>query len=48
MKPYKKPKYQLDLRKIEKTIDQQKKEEDWSAEELYQEMLRTKSKYKHR
>ncbi len=49
MKPYKKPKYQLDPKKFEAQHEQKKKkEEDWTESELYQEMLKSKSRYRHR
>lgn len=49
MRPYKKPKYRLDPKKIEGQFEQkEKKENDWSEAELYQQMLREKSRHRHR
>lgn len=43
MKPYKKPKYKVDPNKLFL-----KKEEDISEEELYEERLRDKNKFRRR
>lgn len=43
MKPYKKPKYKIDPNKI--II---KKKENFSEEEIYKEMLRSKLKFRHK
>ena len=49
MRPYKKPKYQLDPKKVEAQLEQQKKKEsDWTESELYEQMLREKSRHRHR
>ena len=49
MKPHKKPKYQLDPKKFEAAFEQkEKKDKDWSPSELYEEMLRSKSRHRHR
>ena len=49
MRPSKKPKYQLDPKKFEAELEQKKKkEDDWSESELYQEMLRSKSRHRHK
>ena len=46
-RPYKKPKYKLDPKKFETTIDKEKKEKDWGEGELFREMLREKSRHRH-
>ena len=49
MKPYKKPKYRLDAKKFEAAFEhKEKKEKDWSESELYKQILREKSKFRHR
>lgn len=48
MRPSKKPKYKLDPKKFEEIRENKdKKEKDWSASDLYHEMLREKSRYRH-
>jgi len=46
MKPSKKPKYKFDIRKLGASIE--KKDKDWTPEELYKEQLRSKSKHRKR
>ena len=49
MRPSKKPKYKLDPKKFEeKSVEKKKKEDGWSESELYNEMLRSKSRFRHR
>ena len=48
MKSSKKPKYKLDAKKFETTyVEKKKKEDTWSESELYNEMLRSKSRHRH-
>lgn len=49
MKPYKKPKYKFDVDKLTaESKDRIEKEKDWTAEELYKESLREKSRYRRK
>ena len=49
MHPSKKQKYKLDPKKFETQYEaKEKKEKDWSEEDLYNEMLRSKSRHRHR
>ena len=49
MHPSKKPKYKLDPKKFEEIHEhKEKKEKDWSESDLYQEMLREKSRFRNR
>ena len=46
-RPYKKPKYKLDPKKFESEPEKQKKEKDWSGDDIFNEMLREKSRHRH-
>ncbi len=49
MHPSKKPKYKLDPKKFEEGHEhKEKKEKDWTEEELYSEILREKSRHRYR
>jgi len=49
MRPYKKPKYKLDIKKLTAAAEsKRKKDEDWTPAELYKEQLRSKSRYRKR
>lgn len=49
MRPSKKPKYQLDVKKYETQHEQtKKKESDWAQEEIFNEALKSKLRHKHR
>lgn len=43
----KKPKYKLDPKKFESEPEKQKKDKDWSGDDIFNEMLREKSRYRH-
>ncbi len=48
MRPHKKPKYQLDPKKIEMISEQkEKKDKDWESSEIFNEILRSKTKHRH-
>lgn len=46
-RPYKKPKYKLDVKKFDPAPEKVKKEKDWNESDIFQEMLREKSRYRH-
>ena len=46
-RPSKKPKYKLDPKKFESEPEKQKKEQDWSGDDIFKEMLREKSRHRH-
>lgn len=48
MKPFKKPKYKLDIRKIDPESREVKKDTDISASELFDEIVKSKSRRIHR
>ena len=49
MRPQKKQKYKIDPKKFEAIHEQtEKKDKDWTPSDLYNEMLREKSRYRHR
>lgn len=48
MRPIKKPKYKIDVRKINLDSKEVKKDADLSASELFDEIVRSKSRRIHR
>ena len=46
-RPFKKPKYKLDPKKFDSAPEKEKKDRDWTESELYQEMLREKSRHRY-
>ena len=47
-RPSKKPKYKLDPKKfIDQETQAKEKKNDWNESDLYQEMLRSKSRHRH-
>lgn len=48
MKPFKKPKYKLDIRKINTDSREVKKDADISASELFDEIVKSKARRIHR
>ena len=49
VRPYKKPKYKLDVKKFETAFEQQeKKDKDWQDSEVFNEILKSKLKSRHR
>jgi len=44
MKPSRKPKYKLDPKKFEPAQEKKKKESDWSGEDIFGEIARSKTR----
>ena len=48
MRPYKKPKYKLDVRKFDTYKVEKKEKNDFSIQELYREQLASKMRFRRR
>jgi hypothetical protein len=48
VRPYKKPKYKLDVRKFDTDKVEKKEKKDFSIQELYREQLASKMRFRRR